>query len=1198
MKSRIQDLETEGDGNGNEVPSLEDEMASGGEDEGVDNDEEDGEEDEGDEDEDGNDDDDGISDQDEETDQSNKRKLVDQGGKKAKSAKVEGKDGGLYRPPTMDELNALRETQTLYHSNLFRLQMDEVLAEVSMKDKHRQQLDQWLVQLSAFLKSLPASSEYQLNNTKWMEEKGVCNPIVKSMPEARGTFLFAPPTNVEFVGSFVSSTTTTRNTTVDVMITLPKECVHAADWRNGRWLVKRTKYLAWLAVDLQEKTELVAGLNWTTHLGRTVRPVLQVTPSGGVGKKWKVNLFPVPPLQSFKATRFSPERSNLQPEWFFNKDEFKGKEHPPTPQYNWACAVDVVMPVHLSLIHNVVSQHLNLAQGIKLIKIWLSQRGLDKGEGCFSGHMVTLFVIHLLQTRKINPQMSAYQVFRNVVFALSSVDWTVKGPSMCSSPPDDGPSLEVIHCLYDVVFMDPSGVVNMASTLISADYLRVKHEAELALSFLDSSASDSFESIFIKKVERFQFSDQLLSIRLQEKDARQALEQRTAKYQEHTMDTMGDVRRLVWSSIIKTLGEGLGDRTLLLVPMRESPSVWPISQSPLKLQWSLVVGLVLNPTSSWALLTKGPPADDPEVEKFKTFWGEKCSLRRFQDGSFHEAVLWGEPKLSMGERRLIPGNICKYLLNRHYKVTEKNLHCIDKQLERILHHPHFGMDYEYATGEEATVSFIQAYDSLSGKLRSLDLPLKVAAVQSTSEVSRHTRVYPPLPKALQMSGRIVEACDDHLQFSGLAGLSRSFNYAMDIIVFLEISGKWPDDLEAIQAIKTEFQGKMCDLLKQDGVTAVLFPKFLQILWEGHFFRVRVCYLREIYLQRLVETPEGDWREQETRAATYLEKQIEIIPRYTTALASIQADHPSFSGGVRLCKRWVGSQLLLPHLPHIAVELLVAYLYLSPAPYMPPHTPHVAFLRFLHLLVHTDWKTTPFLVNLNEAFTVEDIAELNRRFISQRSSLPHMFLATPYELRAVSNTESSADLDRRYKLASTWTKNSPSVQITYRCKQLAEAALGHLNTTLLCNNVNTKMIFRPSPEDYDVSIRLKVKQLSRCEESFDQTSCTAMHITPYECSPDEIMPIVMFDAAHLYLKELRETFSHLALFFHDEHGGQFIGVIWKPQALEPQELKVGSLEGHQLVGVKTVKQVPNIEAILDDFRTMGAGLICRIIVKNK
>lgn len=46
-----------------------------------------------------------------------------QGGGVAKSAKKNKDGGSLYKPPTVDELNTLRETQMLYHSNLFRMQV-------------------------------------------------------------------------------------------------------------------------------------------------------------------------------------------------------------------------------------------------------------------------------------------------------------------------------------------------------------------------------------------------------------------------------------------------------------------------------------------------------------------------------------------------------------------------------------------------------------------------------------------------------------------------------------------------------------------------------------------------------------------------------------------------------------------------------------------------------------------------------------------------------------------------------------------------------------------------------------------------------------------------------------------------------------------------------------------------------------------
>lgn len=44
-----------------------------------------------------------------------------------------------------------------------------------------------------------------------------------------------------------------------------------------------------------------------------------------------------------------------------------------------------------------------------------------QGMGSFSGHVVTMFVIHLLQSHKISSQMSPYQVFRNAVLNISEL---------------------------------------------------------------------------------------------------------------------------------------------------------------------------------------------------------------------------------------------------------------------------------------------------------------------------------------------------------------------------------------------------------------------------------------------------------------------------------------------------------------------------------------------------------------------------------------------------------------------------------------------------------------------------------------------------------------------------------------------------------------------------------------------------------
>ncbi|KAK3881250.1 hypothetical protein Pcinc_014302 [Petrolisthes cinctipes] len=1152
------------------------------------------------------DEEDGFGDQGQEVQEQagSKRALNDQGGKPSKSARIEDKDGKLYQPPTMEELSVLRETQMLYHSNLFRMQMEELLGEVSMKDKQRHQLQDWLTRFSGFLSTLPNTKECLLQSTHWMQEKGVCDPALAGIPDVQGRFIFAPPTMVEFVGSFAASTVTKLNKAIDVMVTMPQECVHKLDWRDGRWLSKRIKYSAWIAGSLREKPDLVASQCWTTHLGVSSRPTLQVTPSGDIGKKWKVNIFPVPPAEFFKPSRFLPEKCNLNLKWFYGDAE-EVEMQPPTPLYNWACGVDVFMPQHSRLIQTSLSPGSNLVQGIKLLKIWLAQRRLDRGIGCFSGHVVTLLVLHLLHVKKINAHMSPYQIFRSVLLSLTDGDWSVSGPKHATSIPSEATATtnpQVFPPLYPVVFTDSSGVLNLAATLTLADYKRVRHEAELALSFLSSSDTDSFESLFIKKVEMLQFSDQILCLQLKQKEGLEVLS-RTGNHREVMMDGLGDGRVAVWSEVVRVVEEGLGDRKLLVAPLRSDPESWPLDQVPPKLQWSINLGLIFNPHAAWALLTKGPAADTPEVAVFRQFWGEKSSLRRFQDGSFHEAVLWGDPNESVGKRRLIPEEICRWVLGQQLDIKKKSVHFVNRQTEALLHHQAYEKEFLYATGEEATVSFIQAYDSLSRKLRSLDLPLKISAVQSSSDVIRHSRVFPTVPRAIDATD--CRLLTNRVIFPPDGGRCKTFTYPMEVMLLLEISGKWPDNLSAIQAIKTEFHLKILEMLRIDGFTVELFQTYLRILWEGYVFHVRVCYMREIYLCRLVDTPDGDCKEQETAAATRLERHTDILPRFSTALASMQADHSSFSGAVRLCKRWVSSQLLCGHLPQVAVELLVAYLYLVPAPYTPPHTPHVAFLRFLHLLAHTDWKTTPFLVNLNDAFTVEDLVELNQRFTSQRSTLPSMFVVTPYDLRNIKSTEDPADKDKRYKLASHWTRTAPLPQILYRSKQLAGAALDFFSFNLLKKTVDIKTVFRPSYDDYDVVIHLEDYHLSRLDEAVDPKNTTTKPSAkkkgwkPQMVNPKEnqTMPIAMFDPAFLYVKELRESYGHLALFFHDEHGGQVVGVVWKPAALTPQELKINTLEGHKVVGVKEFKQVMNIDAILSDFKSLGIGLVGQIKLKK-
>ena len=101
------------------------------------------------------------------------------------------------------------------------------------------------------------------------------------------------------------------------------------------------------------------------------------------------------------------------------------------------------------------------------------------------------------------------------------------------------------------------------------------------------------------------------------------------------------------------------------------------------------------------------------------------------------------------------------------------------------------------------------------------------------------------------------------------------------------------------------------------------------------------------------------------------------------ITRLQTQFSAYGPGTRLCKRWVSAHLLTNHIPEEVIELLVAFLFLHPAPFTVPgldpvyniinyynyhRTPCCVFLRFLSLLVSHDWSHDPLIINLNDQFT--------------------------------------------------------------------------------------------------------------------------------------------------------------------------------------------------------------------------------------
>jgi len=146
-------------------------------------------------------------------------------------------------------------------------------------------------------------------------------------------------------------------------------------------------------------------------------------------------------------------------------------------------------------------------------------------------------------------------------------------------------------------------------------------------------------------------------------------------------------------SIVSVLSQALGQRVHIISTKLQPTPEWSLVDSPPNVfEKPLVIGLALDPEHALALLTKGPSANLPEAKIFRDFWGEKSELRRFQDGSVCEAVVWSGG--GMARRRLVSRDIVYHVAQRHLGVDPENFVYIADQFENIL---------ENSAGEEGAL---------------------------------------------------------------------------------------------------------------------------------------------------------------------------------------------------------------------------------------------------------------------------------------------------------------------------------------------------------------------------------------------------------------------------------------------------------------------------------------------------------------
>lgn len=154
------------------------------------------------------------------------------------------------------------------------------------------------------------------------ERLGVDIPIPNLPNEGKGIFKFLKPSKISVIGSYAYETNINSSTIVDVAIEMPASSFQKGDYQNFRFLRKQRLYLAYIASSIDEE---IVGRK--TFIGNNEIVNLKIVPKGKLGKKCTIFIHIAAQENSFKFSRFLPDRNNVRPGWYFETESSEEGEY-------------------------------------------------------------------------------------------------------------------------------------------------------------------------------------------------------------------------------------------------------------------------------------------------------------------------------------------------------------------------------------------------------------------------------------------------------------------------------------------------------------------------------------------------------------------------------------------------------------------------------------------------------------------------------------------------------------------------------------------------------------------------------------------------------------------------------------------------------------------------------------------------------
>lgn len=1152
---------------------------------------------------------DGTDKSDEERNGSNlspiKRKLDNENNVQTKKVKL---DKSKYKQPTSEELNNFREVENLYNSYILKSELEDLIASNTFKDSKRTEkcnkFDKWFTELVTALNSMPEHENIKPSEFIKMRDKGKkkmrsvqllindTNEFAEAYTLCDGSTVssFVRPESVHVFGGFKLGGACLKSDFIPkILVKMPASAFYEKDFLNNRYWVKRFHYLLYLLYELKHKP-FINQIEVGNYQNNELLKILRITPSYDTNVR--IQLFVVPEMDTFKTSRMEPNQNNFKVNVFggmdlksrnfsgvlFNNMDISCFVRKGTAIYNTHLLHDFTLENNNKNIEKILLEYTSCQDAIKLLILWLQKRQLNQNYTSFTNELLIYTIVYLIQKKKINKHMSSYQVVRIFLIFINDSDWRVKPISLSSAT-----EFAAFTENFDVVFTDYSGHYNLAGFLHKDIYGKLKLEAAMALEILNEDVFRAFMSLFkANMAESLQYD---CIVYFNDIDSFKTI------YNDFTSDDIkwkyfGFYEQLITNQLLIFLKYGLGERVQYIVPLYLKPKhcltptnkkVTTVTEGHLQ---KIVFGLKLNPATALHPLIIGPQQYDPEAAKFKEFWGDLVSLRRFANTSIHESVFFDQAK-TVADKRNICAKIVEFIANK----MNISFEMVSNQFEEVLTLPHMELPFKHGTNEEATKLVLVTMDELFKKLRELTLSnVSIQMVQCVSDVLCGTDPFPPIAtnynsgkKLTTVKGRTI-----HLRELKNVTLAPKFVPLTECIMQINLLDKTAfDSLVLYNASITSIYHAISVALNTSDPNILAKPSLhhVDVLFKGLVFRLRAFNDREVALLKKSVDDNGQVIYRTNPESVDAERKGHVEGAVYGALNGLYRKFPCYGTATAIAKRWLRSQLLHQgHINDMTVNLLMAAVFLSPKPFDRPTLPQMAFLHFLRLLAEFPFDQLPVVLNFNGELNKDNISRVESEFVEKRDHYNTLHILMLYDHEK-----------------SLFTLKSPDNMIIRRLKHMAIDSLRSVNE---CINEQERIFpeffFVPNMEGYNVIIHLYSTLNPKRHLKVLHKTENPITIVAYDENEETKFPIVAYSPVDIYLNKLEESFGKYAYFFQDIYGGNFIGVIWNIRACETKPFKISKVSGRNFVNGNICF---DIEAALQDFVTLGGGLVKDIIENN-